>query len=73
MSFQGALAPNNLLSNAKYIGHKKLRGPETIVFHKDGSMYTGLVNGQIVRVEPDTDIVHKVVQIGDEKDQALCG
>jgi len=36
-------------------------------------MYTGLVNGQIVRVEPDTDVVHKVVQIGDEKNQASCG
>ena len=58
----GNLQINNLLTNAKYIGYKKLRGPETLVFSSNGSMYTGLLNGQIVRIDPPfTEDSNKVV------------
>lgn len=70
--FEGVLQANNLLSDAGYIGHGKLRGPECLAIHKDGSMYTGLVSGWIVRVDTKTNTIHKVVLIGDEKDQAIC-
>ena len=35
-------------------------------------MYTGLLNGQIVRINTTTDEVVKVVQAGDETDEAIC-
>ena len=69
--FEGALKPNNLLEKAKYIAHKKVTGPETIVFSNDGSMYTGLMNGQIVKVDVAGDI-HKIVQMGEQNDENIC-
>lgn len=62
--YEGALEPNNLLSNAKWIAHKKVIGPECVAFGKDGLMYTGIKNGQIVRINLDTDTVETVIQIG---------
>lgn len=70
--YEGKLAPNDLLTKAKYIGHKNLRGPETIVFSKSGIMYTGLMNGQIVRLHPKTDTIHKIITIGTETNDTLC-
>lgn len=35
-------------------------------------MYTGSTNGQIVRIDPESETVTKIVQIGDEKDENLC-
>ena len=69
--FEGALKANNLLEKAKYIAHKKVTGPETIVFAKDGNMYTGLMNGQIVKIDVAGE-VHKIVQMGDQTDDAIC-
>jgi len=46
-------------------------GPETIVFAPDGTMYTGLMNGQIVKVDVAGD-VHKIAQIGEKMDSAIC-
>ena len=41
---------NYLLQNVEFIAKGKLRGPETIIFIND-TLYTGLLNGQIVRVD----------------------
>lgn len=65
------MEPNNHLTNAKYIAHKKVVGPECAAFGQDGLLYTGTKNGQIVRVNPETDAVQTVVQIGDE-DLEFC-
>jgi hypothetical protein len=46
------LLKNNLLEKVEYIAKGKLRGPETIIFIND-TLYTGLLNGQIVRVDED--------------------
>jgi len=37
-----------------------------------GSMYSGLLNGQIVRIDPLTDEVFVVTQIGNETDIRIC-
>ena len=66
------LKENNLLTKATYIGHGKLRGPETIVFSQNGTMYTGLMNGQIVRVDPISDTVHKIAQFGSQTNENIC-
>ena len=68
----GALKPNEKLSNAIYLSHKKVVGPETIVFAANGSMYTGLVNGLIVRIDALGN-AHRVVRMGDEKNETYCG
>ena len=68
---EGNLKPNDKLAKASYIAHNKVPGPETIVFSANGSMYTGLMNGQIVRVD-DEGNVHKVVQIGSQTDEKIC-
>jgi hypothetical protein len=65
------LASNNLLEKAEYIAHNKIKGPEAIVFDSNGSMYTGLSNGQIVRIDKDSSVV-KIAQIGQEMDERIC-
>lgn len=70
--FEGGLAQNDLLQKAKYIAHKKMRGPECIEFSKDGEMYTGVMSGQIVRIDVATNSVETIVQIGDETNTTLC-
>lgn len=61
-----------MLTNSKYIGHKKLRGAETIIFSTTGQMFSGLLNGQIVRVDPETNEIFKIVQIGHETNEEIC-
>ncbi len=72
IKFEGNLKENDLLTRSNYIGHKRLRGPETIVFSADGSMYTGLMNGQIVRINLQTQEITKIVQIGNESNETVC-
>ena len=69
----GNLRPNTLLQNAQYIGEKKLKGPESIAFDNDGNMYTGLANGQIVKVDKnDNSNIQVLARIGDETNDSEC-
>ncbi len=69
----GNLKPNTLLQNAQYIGEKTLKGPESIVFDDEGNIYTGLVNGQIVKVDKnDRNNIQIIARIGDETDDSVC-
>ena len=70
--FEGNLAPNDRLTKATYMAHKKAVGAETIVFTKEGTMYTGLANGFIVRVNQDGSL-YKITQIGDVQNEEECG
>lgn len=72
ISFEANLQSNSKLQDAVYIAHKKIRGPETVVFSQNGSLYTGLLNGQVVRIDLETDDIFKVAQIGDETDLEFC-
>lgn len=69
---EGDLEKNHFLEDASYIAHKKLRGPETIVFSNNGTMYSGLLNGQVVRIDPETNEIFKIAQIGDETNETIC-
>ena len=62
--FVGNLKENLLLQNAVYFAKGNVAGPETVLF-VNNSMYTGLTNGQLVRVD-DNGNAHKIVQIGDQ-------
>ena len=42
------------------------------MFDRNGSMYSGLSNGQIVRIDKDGHI-EKIVQVGEERDERVCG
>ena len=46
-------------------------GSECVAVGQDGLLYTGTKNGQIVRVNSETDAVETVIQIGDE-DLEFC-
>ncbi len=51
---EGVLAPNDLLSKAEPFGVElPADGPEDIVFDREGHIYTGLTNGQIIKMSPD--------------------
>jgi sugar lactone lactonase YvrE len=62
--FEGNLKENLLLQNAVYFAKGNVAGPETVLF-VNNSMYTGLTNGQLVRVD-DNGNAHKIAQIGDQ-------
>ena len=66
------LAENVRLTNAVYIAHNNIVGPETLAFSAKGEMYTGLMNGDIVRVDVKTGNITKVTRIGPETDDAKC-
>ena len=70
--YEGKLSPNDKLTQAKFIAQNKIPGPESIVFSKEGDLYTGLQNGYIVRVNKDESIT-KIARMGDEKDDSKCG
>jgi hypothetical protein len=63
---------NELLKKSKYIVYNKIKGPEAIVFSSNGSLYTGLSNGNIVRIDNESHI-EKIIEIGQEKDERICG
>ena len=65
---EGNLKPNDKLTKATYIGHKQVFGPETIAFSANGSMYSGLMNGQIVRIDQEGK-VHIVARSGSRPDE----
>lgn len=51
---EGLLALNNELSKAQAFGVELPgTGPEDIAFDKEGFIYTGLSNGQIIKIQPD--------------------
>ncbi len=51
--YQGAHAVNNRLANLKLISLGDEEGPEHIVLAKDGKLYTTVLSGNILRMNPD--------------------
>ena len=51
--YQGAHAVNNRLANLKMISLGDEEGPEHIVLAKDGKLYTTVLSGNILRMNPD--------------------
>ncbi len=52
-AWDGALTPNNELSNAELLGQGQLRHPEDIAFDQVGRLYTGCEDGKIYRIHLD--------------------
>ncbi|RNA35311.1 adipocyte plasma membrane-associated [Brachionus plicatilis] len=62
---EGGLKPNEKLTKAERVQEGVLVGPETIEFDKDGFFYTGLVNGQVVKVDSkNTSNIQLIAQMG---------
>lgn len=51
--YAGAYAPNDRLTEAERIADGLLLGPEDTAMDSDGTLYTGLLDGRIVRFDPD--------------------
>ncbi len=54
------------------MAHNKIRGPEEIVFSEDGKLYTGLLNGDIIRIDLNDETVTRIAKLGNEENENLC-
>jgi sugar lactone lactonase YvrE len=50
---EGPLAPNDRLAGAEYVAAGKVLGPEDVELDTEGHIFTGTVDGQVVRIDPD--------------------
>jgi sugar lactone lactonase YvrE len=64
---EGPLAPNNLLESAELLALGQVAGPEDLEVDRSGNIYTGTLDGRIVRVDsralgdhglPDSPVQH---------------
>ena len=54
---EGALRENSALRSVKLLAEGKLNGPEDIAVDNNGTVYTGLEDGRIVKISPDGEVV----------------
>lgn len=67
----GNLKANDRLEATTYLARGRLRGAQTIAFGANRTIYTGLMNGQIVRVNTDGS-VKTLTLMGDETNETKC-
>ena len=65
--YQGAHAVNNRLANLKLISLGDEEGPEHIVLAKDGKLYTTVLSGNILRMNPDGSAREVFVNTGGQR------
>jgi len=53
---EGALRENSALSDVQLLAKGKLNGPEDIAVDNDGTVYSGLEDGRIVKISPEGDV-----------------
>ena len=53
---EGALRENSALSDVQLLAKGKLNGPEDIAVDNDGTVYTGLEDGRIVKISPEGEV-----------------
>ncbi len=53
---EGALRENSALSDVQLLAKGKLNGPEDIAVDNDGTVYTGLEDGRIVKISSEGDV-----------------
>ncbi|KAI1285380.1 Adipocyte plasma membrane-associated protein [Halotydeus destructor] len=75
-TFSGALAENNLLSQATKLLENRITGPESIAVLR-GSVYTGIADGRIIRLNGKNDFTG-IAHISDKicsghRDMMNCG
>ncbi|XP_065890169.1 adipocyte plasma membrane-associated protein-like isoform X2 [Dysidea avara] len=63
--FTGVYAVNNELQNAKRIFEGELYGPESFALDKDGYLYTGLMDGRVVKINLHKETYTLVTRMND--------
>ena len=63
--WHGPLQPNQKLNLVDRLFEDKIKGPESFAA-RDGYLYTGLMNGMIVRIDPEDLSIESVARIGRE-------
>ena len=53
---EGALRKNSALSGVQLLAKGKLNGPEDIAVDNDGTVYSGLEDGRIVKISPEGEV-----------------
>ncbi len=62
--FNGAFEENRALAAADRIADGRVLGPESVALHVDGSLYSGLRDGRIVRIARDGSRVETLANTG---------
>lgn len=62
--FDPPYTQNDGLGAVDLIAHNRIVGPEDIAFGPGCTIYTGLVNGRIVRIDPETGVVDVLADTG---------
>jgi len=72
----GPLQPNEKLNLVDRLFENQLKGPESFAV-RDGQLYTGLMSGLIVKVDPENLEIEPVARIGEEcreqHEEGRCG
>jgi len=63
--WKGPLESNEKLNLVDKLFENKIKGPESFAVW-DGALYTGLISGRIVRIDPDDLTIETVARIGEE-------
>ncbi|XP_066025506.1 adipocyte plasma membrane-associated protein-like isoform X2 [Pocillopora verrucosa] len=76
--FEGALAVNSILTKTQKLYEGDLVGPGSIAADSEGTLYTGLADGRIVKLEGDkvVDVVRtgkQMANCGKPEAEAICG
>lgn len=61
---RGDLPPNERLANVEMVTMQGVAGPEDVAVGPDGVVYAGMVDGEIVRVDPQTGVHQVLVNTG---------
>lgn len=62
--FKGALEKNEKLTHIRRLGAGRLPGPEGLVFDKDGNLYTGTADGNIMRIFAKNESIEVYARVG---------
>ena len=72
LPLEGTLTPNTKLVKTRLLGENKIQGPEGIAIDKNGYIYTGTRDGNVLRIDPRTyPADNSLVKIGNTGGRAL--
>ncbi|XP_065889707.1 adipocyte plasma membrane-associated protein-like isoform X2 [Dysidea avara] len=63
--FTGVYAINNELQKARKLFEGQIAGPESFELGKDGHLYTGLIDGRVVKIDLEKETYTIVTRMGD--------
>ncbi|XP_064392357.1 adipocyte plasma membrane-associated protein-like isoform X2 [Halichondria panicea] len=79
--FSGCLSVNDRLKKSERLFENEIVGPEALTLDNEGSVYTGLADGRLIRLSKDLSSFynvtwtgnHRQVDCGSEKTENQCG